>query len=207
MSEQTITTTATGRYKAHPDVATVETKATGTGETAASARRVAQDCCAMVQQSLLNSGIESDNIRAVEFSVKRRADMFENDRTDNSYQAVKRLVIDCSPEAVDKIVSRTLDSGSTVPTVQFHLHDERQQQLQQDALAEAMNNARMKAEQLAAAEDLKIRSVAEITTLEDGTGMESIVEEALGKPTAGEFSPNPISMTEEVKVVYTATER
>lgn len=203
MTRRTITTDATARRERDPELATVDAKATGEGEEAATARALARDRAATIRESV--AAVPADRIQTVEMEVRETTDLFGED-SDAAYRATERFEIACVPETAEAVVVDVTDAGGTVQSVEFHVHDEVRRQLQDEALAAAMERARAKATQIAAAEGLAVAEVQSVTTREISTGMDSIVDDALSGPADDDFSPTPVSVSEGVEVVYELTE-
>jgi uncharacterized protein YggE len=202
MTTRTITTDATARRETDPELATVEVTVTGDGEKASGARALARDRAATIHDSL--STVSADQIRTVDIQVEDATEPFTPD-IDAQYQATERLHVECVPETAEPVVVEVTDAGGTVQTVTFQVHDQIRRQLQDEALAAAMERAREKASRLAAVEGLAVSDVKSITTREVSTGMDSIVEEALEGSPDTDLSPPPITVSEAVEVVYELT--
>jgi len=200
MTEPTITTGATGRREKVLDLASVDIVVTGSGESADIARRAARDHAATIRDAL--TSVSTDQVRVVDRYIRTDSDVFDPE-FDAQYQATERLQVDCVPETVDEVVVESTDADGTVRTVEFHLHEEVNRRLQDEALAEAMARSREKAEQLAAAEGLHVTEVRSVTTTDVEPGMESIVDEALEQNTDTKLQPTPVTVSQRVEAVYT----
>lgn len=203
MTSRTITADATGRREARPDLATVDVTTIGEGESAAGARAMVRDRTAAVRESL--SDVPVDRIRTGESRVQDTSETFDP-VTDAQYQAKERLHVDCGPEAAETVVEAVIDAGGTVRSVEFGLHGSVYRRLQNEALAAAMERAREKADRIAAVEGLPVGEVRDVTTEDASTGMERIVDEALGSNPEVDVNPAPVSVSEAVEVVYELTE-
>jgi uncharacterized protein YggE len=126
--------------------------------------------------------------------------------TDAPFQAIERLHIDCVPENAESVVIDITNSGGQIQTVQFQLHEDMRRELQNKAISSAMERAREKAEQMAAAEGLAVAEVQEAMTKEVSTGFESLVDEALASSPDADLHPTPITVSEGVEVVYELSE-
>jgi len=202
MTTRTITTDATARRETDPELATVEINVTGQGNEAADARALARDRAATIRDSL--TAVSADQIRTVDIQVEDATEPFTAD-IDAQYQATERLHVECVPETTEQVVVEVTDAGGTVRSVEFQVHEQVRRQLQDEALAAAMERAREKASRLAAVEGLVVSDVQRITTTEVSTGMDSIVEEALEGSPDTDLSPAPIAVSEAVEVVYELT--
>lgn len=205
MSRRTITTDATARRSASPERATVELKVTGDGDSPTAARRTVADRAATLRASLTEEVSSAERVATVELRVSDSSKAFDP-ATDAPYFAVERLEVDCAPETASEVAVVATESGATVPDVQFRLDETVHRRLQDEALADAMERAREKADRLAAAEELSVGSVREVTTGTSDDAMSDIVEEALSNGPETDLSPVPIAVSETAEVVYELTD-
>lgn len=199
MTHRTITTDATGRSEAKPELATVEAAAIGEAESAATALAAARDRAESIRASVTT--VADAQIRTTDRRVDHSSEVFDAD-PDAPYRAIERLDVTCDPEVVEPIVVAVTDAGGSVRTVQFHLRENAAHRLQDEALVDAMERAREKAEQLATAEGLTVGDVRDVTVEDMMTGMESIVDEALATGGDADLHPGLVSVSETVTVVY-----
>ena len=122
--------------------------------------------------------------------------------TDAPFQATERLHIDCLPENAESVVVDVTNAGGQIQTVQFRLHKDKRQELQDKVINLTMERARGKVEQMAAAEGLVVAEMQEAATTEVSTGFESIVDEALASSPDTDLHPAPITVSEGVEAVY-----
>lgn len=203
MTAQTITTNATGRCEATPDLATVEAVAIGEGDSARYARITARDRASTIRESL--ASVSDDQISTTEIRIQETDEIFDP-VTDAQFQATERLHVECVPETAESIVVEVTDAGGTVQSVQFEVYETVYRRLRQEALTAAMERAREKAECIARAEGLTVGEIRDATTREVSTGMEGIVDEALASNPETDLHPAPITVSEGVEVVYELTE-
>lgn len=199
MTLNTITTEATGRRTATPELATIEVKAIDGADTAAAAHQAAKDLAERIRSSLTT--VDPNRVQTTEIRVKDRSEMFDPD-TDRRYQGLERLHIECLPETAEDIVVDVLEAGCTVQSVDFRFHEEVHQRLQDEALEAAMARAREKAERLAGAERMTVGGIHEVTTADDRSGMEGLVEDALCEHEESDLTSTPTTITQRVRVVY-----
>lgn len=199
MTIRTITVEATARRDAAPELARVEVTVTGAADEATDARALARDRAATVRDSV--TPVSADRIRTVDIQIEDATEAFGPD-IEAQYQATERLHVECVPETAETVVVDVTDAGGTVQTVQFQIHDSVREQLQDDALAAAMERTREKASRLAAVEGLVVSDVQNITTRDANAGMDSIVEEALERSPDTGLSPATVGVSERVEVVY-----
>lgn len=203
MSAKSITVEAVGRCESVPDVATIEAFAIGDGESAADARAIAKDRAATIQQSLTD--ISTTQIRTVEIQVQDADKMFDP-ATDAPFQASERLYIDCLPNHAESVVVAVTDAGGQIQTVQFQLRADRRRELQHTAIESAMERAREKAEQMAAAEGLTVTDMQNAVTKDVNAGFENMAEEMLDSSPDTDLHPAPITVSEGVEAVYELSE-
>lgn len=202
MTPRTITTDAQARREAIPNLATVEARAVGDGDNASAARALAQDRADTIRDAV--TVVSAEQISTTNIQVEHTSDVFGED-TDAEYRAKERLLIECVPETAEGVVVEVADAGGTVESVHFHLHEDIRRQLQDEALAAAMQRAREKAERIAAVEGAVVAEVQSVTTREVSTGMNSIVDEALSRPPDTDVAPEPVGVTEAVEAVFELT--
>lgn len=199
MTTPTITTAATAQCEKMPDLATVKVTTVGEGEAVPEARTTARDRTAMIRESV--SAVAAEQIQTLDIEVENTDEMFDP-VTDAAYQVTERLHIECVPETAEDVVMEVTDAGGCIQTVQFYLHEETHHELQDEALAGAVERARKKAESMAAAEGCDVAGVQEVTTKEMRTGMESVVDEALASDSNTDLYPKQVTISESVEVTY-----
>jgi uncharacterized protein YggE len=151
------------------------------------------------------TAVPADQIQTVDLQIENTDEMWDP-ATDTVYQATERLHIDCVPETAEEVVVEVTDASGTIRNVQFYLHEDIHRQLQNEALAAAMERSREKVEMIAATEELDVAGVQDVATKDGSTGMESIVDEALGSGSDTDLHPEPITVSESVEVTYELTE-
>jgi uncharacterized protein YggE len=143
----------------------------------------------------------ADRIQTVDVRVEDTEEVFAPDG-DAQYQSTEKLHIACAAETAEEVVVEVSDAGGCVETIDFYVHEDVNQQLQEEALAEATEQARRKADRIAAAEGLSVSRVEEIRTGDESSEMGSIVDTALERYDADNFHPTPVTVSEAVTVTY-----
>lgn len=199
-SGRTITTTAIGRATARPTNATVAALAEGFGPSPTAAENALQDRTETIEAALAETPAGRENVRAVSHRIEPPEEQFDTD-ADDTYRGRRRLEVDCSPRAVAEVGRTVIDAGGGISLVEFGLPEERLRSLREEAVATATEHARHRAERIAAVEGATVGAVRSISpTAVDG--MSGLVEEALAFDPDDELQPSPITVTEEVEVVY-----
>lgn len=203
MSPPTVRTDGSGRAEARPQLARVEARAKGAADVASDAGAIAADRTATLRDSV--TAVPADRIRTTDRQIKDAEEAFES-FGDSQFQAVVALEIDCVPETARDVVEQVIDAGGTVQGVKFELDGATREQLETEALSAAMAQARQNAETIAAAEDLTVGAVRDVSTTGSDSGMDDIVDEALAVTDKTNLEPTPIAVTRSVTVEYELSE-
>jgi len=199
MTDRTLTVQAFATREQTPDLATVEVSAIGEGDSVAAARTASRDRAHMIEDAV--TAAPADRIQTVDVRVEDTEEVFAPDG-DAQYQSTEKLHIACAAETAEEVVVEVSDAGGCVETIDFYVHEDVNQQLQEEALAEATEQARRKADRIAAAEGLSVSRVEEIRTGDESSEMGSIVDTALERYDADNFHPTPVTVSEAVTVTY-----
>jgi len=202
MSPRTITTEAVGSSEAPPEVATVKARISGDSDTLSGARGLVTDRAETLRESITT--VASDRVRTVDLQVQHRDELFDPPG-DAEYYAKAHIHIDCLPEQAGTVSEEVTAAGGQIRSIDFQLHDETHQRLQEAALEQAMARAREKAAVMAAAEEETIAGVQEARSADSSTDMNSVLDEAISSDFDTELHPAPISISERVTVVYELT--
>ena len=200
MTKRTITTDATAKREAQPDVASVKIEAVGEGDSPEIAHLDARDHAATVRESLKEADVSEDQIRTTEVRVEDTSDMFIEAETDAAYRSVEEIQVNCAPETASEVFELVTKAGGTVSAVWFKLHDEVRHRLSEEAASVALEKARKKAERLASTEGLEIDEVQEVTMTEADVGEFDIGEDLISEDV--DLCPTPIVVSETVKATY-----
>lgn len=204
MNSRTITTSAVGQSEAPPELATIEGLAIGEGTSASDAKAVAEDRAATIRKSITD--VSTDDIRTTNIQVNNTDELFDP-ATQSPYQAKEYFEITCLPDKVEPAVTAVTTAGGAVQTIHFHLREDTHQTLQDEALTQAAERAREKAEVIASAEGLAVADVQTMTTDHPTPGMDSIVDKALASDSETDVHPTPITVSEKVEAKYELTEK
>lgn len=200
--ENTVTTIATGQADTLPDKTRIKLEIIAEGDTAEAARQTVADHEATLRETLLTeTSLSLEQIRATGFEVRHREDQFDPSQTGSDYRAVKDVQVDTQPGHAGDIVVIATDAGASVANVGFSIADSTRDDLEKQALANAMEKAREQSETLASVEDATVGTVLNVETREP-SGMQTIVDDALEIGSDHDFQPSPISVSGEVEVTY-----
>lgn len=199
MASRTITTRATGYGKAPPELATVEVIAKSEGQSPSVARERVHDLALTIRESV--TVVSEDQIQTTDVRIEDTTEMFDPE-TDAAFQAKERLRIQCCPDATAELVVEVTDVGGSINYVEFGHRKATHRQLQNEALSAAMERAREKAEQIAAAEGLTVGGIQEVTNEDSHKGFQGIIDDAIASSAENDLQPTPVTVSGEVEVVY-----
>lgn len=203
---------------AEPDAATLRLEVAASGESPAEVRNRLSRNVSAAREALIDFGLDEEQIRSEGFRIDEnfRA-RHEPERDLPPYIGRHELVVELEDvDAVGDVIDAAVESGPVrVEGVRFGLSDERREELRDEALTAAVEDARSEAELVAAAEDLRIGTAERIATdrvrVDEPRG--TVVREAAATPTAaaGDYAGDTrvesgeVTVAASVTVVYNAT--
>jgi uncharacterized protein YggE len=210
----TVAVAGQATVEAEPDAATVSLSVQAQGDDAATVRDRLAENVSDVRAALADLGLDDEQVTTDHFRV-RQTRPHERERGDApDYVGVHALTVELDDvDAVGDVVDAAVGAGATdVDHVTFRLSDERRAELRDEALTDAMGDARDEAELLAAAEGLTLANAASISTDEvsvDRPTREVAYADAAATPAPGGAStsvaPGDVTVRVSVQVVYNAT--
>lgn len=207
-----IQVTASGEVSAAPDKAVIRLAAVSTADSADAARtQVAEDVASM-RAALVEMGVSDDQVRTAYFDLSPMHAETSNGSEIVGYRAAHGFEIHLAVES-DELGNRTgvvidtavQNGANRIDGVQFTLTEETRRDLREQALEEAMTNARQDADFLATASDLTITAVHSISTGDVGVQpIELGLRESAADSGATVFEPGPVTVSATVSVTYRA---
>lgn len=209
--DRTVKVAATGQVDAEPNRAVIRVAATARGDDASAVRdRLSQNASA-VRQALLDAGLSEGQITTTRFNIRRNHRARE-ERSEPEYEAFHEFTVTLNEtDRAGEIVVLAVENGATqVRDVRFTLTREKRQQLRQDALSKAMDNARTEAETTAGSAGLEVTGVDSIVTASTNTRpYEAQHDVAFAANAGGGGAPaiesGPVTVSASVQVTYNAT--
>lgn len=211
----TVFVTASGQAKTDPDKAVVRVAVETTADTAQAAREQLAENTSRMRQALLEMGLSEDQMSTVHYDLDRDHRRPPPEQRDGEveiryrgYHVMEITLTDL--DRVGKAVDTAVNNGATrVDGVRFTLTQETRRDLKQQALTDAMGNAKNEATTVADAASLELRKVHTIETGRSG-GPHRYLETAVATAAAGgdggtEFDAGPVTVTATVSVTYNAT--
>jgi uncharacterized protein YggE len=159
----TITVNGTGRVNASPDVADISIGVIERAKEASAASRKAAESMDSVVQALLGMGIDEKDIQTTNLSLNPQYDWNTEPATVVGWEASNTVTVTVRDiESVGAVVDTTVTAGANqVNGISFRVEDPTDAQAM--ARTAAVDDARSKAEQLAAAAGVEIVGVISIT--------------------------------------------
>jgi hypothetical protein len=199
---------ATGTVEADPDQAIVRVAVVETAEDAAVARsRLAENASSM-REALAEMGIEDEQISTARYDLDR--DYRSEDRRTPRYRAVHAFQITLTDlDRVGEVIDTAVENGaSQVDDVRYTLSEERRRDLREDALGEAMADARGQADVIAESADLTVTGVNRVSTTDVGyrPSPQRVMLTAEAGNADTQIDRGTVSVTAQVVVVYNATQ-
>ncbi|QAU13824.1 DUF541 domain-containing protein [Halorubrum sp. BOL3-1] len=209
--ERSIEVTAAGEATSAPDRATLRVAVTATGEDAAAVRDELDAGDEELRGALTDWGLDGDAIRTDEYDVRESYET-RDDPNRTRYEGVHQYAIELDDvDAVGEVIDVAIDAGADeVQRIQFGLSEEREDEIREEAITNAMSNAGDDATALANASGLEVSGVYEVSTAQSRSTphvAESYDAAAdggdAGASTAVETGD--VSVSVSVNVVYEAT--
>ncbi|GAB3705038.1 SIMPL domain-containing protein [Halorubrum pallidum] len=208
MLDGSIDVAADGEATARPDRATIRVAVTASGSDAQTVRDDLDAADDSLRTGLTEWGLTEEDIRTVRYDVSETYESRENpDREE--FQGVHQYAIELDDvDAVGEVIDVSIDSGADeVQQIQFGLSDERESEVRERALQNAMTNARADADVLANASDLTIDGVHAVSTSGSGVSPYRVADAAAmaegddGGASTG-IETGDVSVRVSVNVVY-----
>lgn len=166
--DRTITVTGDGTASTTPDKAVVDVAVVAEGEDPAAIREQLATGAADLRNELDQAGVDDDQITTQEYNIRQNPrHPRERDDDEPTYRGVHGFRIELNQtDQVGTVVDAAANAGAEVNSVQFTLTEETRDDLRDEALQNAMDDAERQAETLASAGNLNVTGVASIDASE-----------------------------------------
>jgi len=163
-----------------------------------------------VREALEDAGVGDDAVHSTGYTLReaRAYEQREGDVPDHYARHALRVTVDGTDSAGEIIDAAVEGGATTVANVAFTVSDERRSQLKNDALKDAMANARSQADAVAEAGGISVSGVRSISTTETGISPVSYDRAAVELAESGastSVDPGPVEIDATVEVVYDAS--
>lgn len=195
-SNVTITVGATGTVSAPPDLAIIDVAVEGSADSAEAARASVANNSSEMRAALTAANVSDEQIRTTYYIIQTERD----DNGTITYHATQGFELRVPVDDAGSVVDAAVSGGATrVDGVQFTLAEETIRELRNDALEEAVANARSDADVIATATGVQVQSVMAVNTA-DGSVEPVFTEADRGDGTM--FDPGPVTVSAHVSVTY-----
>jgi uncharacterized protein YggE len=209
---QSITVGASGTAETSPDQAVVRVSIEVTGDDASAVRERLAENASQLRTALDEAGIAADQVRTRHYDIDRNHRRRHPERRMDeqpAYRGVHAIEVTLSntSKAGDVIDVAVENGAGNVDGVRFTLSEEKRRDLREDALQDAMANARSQAGTLADEGNLTVESVHSIETSERPHHRAYETSAAAGGADAStSIDSGPVTVTTQVRVTYNATD-
>lgn len=203
--QRTITVSTSGEATHAPDIAIITVTVESTAENADTARGNVADDSAAVRQALLDAGVAEDDIQTIRYAIHPEYERGEA-RNVTGYRAIHSYEVTVrNPDDAGTVIDAAIGAGADrVDNVRFALSDAAKQQVREEAIKNAMANAKNDAAATASAADVSVGPVHSATVSGEspwyGGGIQYAVTSDAGGRT--QLDAGPVRVTVQVSVTY-----
>jgi uncharacterized protein YggE len=202
---RTIQTAAVGQVETAADRAVVRLAVVSAGDDVGTVREDLAANASSMRQALTDAGIAEDQIRTAHFDISSDRRYGGHEENEPKYRAVHAFSVTVDDtDRVGEVIDAAVSNGaSEVDGVEFTLSPDRRSDLKQEALADAMDSARGKADAVAQSADLQVAGVHTIETSDFSSRPYRVEAAAAGDGGGGtSIDSGPVTVTASVSVVY-----
>ncbi|MFA7708107.1 MAG: SIMPL domain-containing protein [Candidatus Pacearchaeota archaeon] len=155
----TVSANGQSTIKAVPDLVTIYFSVETKNTSAQLAKDANSEIVQKVKTGLINAGFNEDKLTTESFNVYPNYDWSSGKQTTNGYIATHSLKLELSTEEMDKLgsaVDAGVNAGALVNYINFELTEENQNKYKAEALKQAAEDAKIKAEAIASGLDKKL---------------------------------------------------
>jgi len=208
-ADRTIQVSGTGTVDTAPDQAVLEVAILADGEEPAPVRDDLSTGAADLTDTLDDLGVEYETS---EYNIRQD----RNPRDDDEEPAVRgvhafEITLD-DPDRIGEVIDGAVDAGAEVGEVRLTLSDEQREQLRNDAIQAAMDDARQQADTIATTSGLEVAAVSSVDASQqrfspvafDGQRAVAEAGDDAGAPPT-QVETGEVTVTYRVSVTYNAT--
>lgn len=201
--DPSVTVSSSATVEAAPDLAVVHVAVEATADSAEEARATVAEDAERMRTALREAGISDENVSTVAFNIYPEYDYSDESRELIGYRAVHAYRIEAAPDRAGEVIDVSTGNGATsVSGISFTLSDETRQELRQEALTQAVENAHADAETVAAAADATLGDARTISTSNGGGDYPIPFAERSDAGGGTVVEPGTVRVTASVTVVY-----
>lgn len=193
----------TGKAAAAPDKALIDIGITNDGPTVAVAQDKTNQTANKITLALKSIGVSEKDIKTINYSITPNFDL--NSKKTGTYTVTQNFEVKVPIEKINEAIdSATGNGANTVGNISFILDDEKKNELENQARAEAVKEAKAKANGLANVAGIKLGNIINVSESFGGSNPLLFAPEA--KTSDGSSTPTnvlPGQTTIEVTVTLT----
>lgn len=203
MSSPTVEVSGRAGVEVEPEYVVVAAEIEAGGETATGAQRRVDDRLAELDREL-PAGFDDAERHVTGRSVGASDQVFDSG-VDGAFVATASLELRCENCPAGDVATAVAAAGGTVERTEPRVTEDRREDLREELLTAATENAREQAAHIARAEGHTVGPVVTVSTKES-LGFESIVEEALATAVSADVDPGSVEFTASVSATYELTD-
>lgn len=167
----TVNVQGNARISVVPDLVSVNFAVETKGKTSIEAKDANSKILNQLIQNLENEGFDRSEIETMNFNIYQDYTWNNGERKENGFKATHSVRVEVDAEdtqLLSKVVDRGVDAGAMVNNINFELTIAKQNEAKAQALKLAAQDAKLKAESLAAGFDKKLGKLVSTSTNDFG---------------------------------------
>ena len=148
----TVSVSGQSTIKATPDKVGVYFSVEYSGKTSSEARDKVAGIVKSLEDSLIAKGFNKKDIQTKGYNIYPEYDWINNQQKLKGYKATQSIVLEIPKERFDdvgEVIDTGVDSGALINSINFELSQEKQNEYKAQAMKEAAEDAKIKAESVA----------------------------------------------------------
>lgn len=210
LNRQTIQAMGDAEMTVMPDEASVYLQAQTKALTATEAKDENSKMMEAVLENLDNIGIPKEDIETQNFNIYEDFDWKDGEQTSKGFIASNSIKISTEDfDKVGEIIDAGADEGALINSINFELSNKQENEYKAMALAEASQDAKMKAESIAQGLGKGLGDLVSVASSDFGwtpypiyKGMATVEDAAEARIAATNIEPQTLDITASVTVVY-----
>ena len=209
-ADRTVSVDATGGADSPPDRAVVRVRVVAAGDDPAAVRDDLATGADALRANFAGIGLADDDYETTEYRVRSPRVPPREEREGPEYRGVHAFEVTLDdPDRVGAVIDAAADADAEVGNIEFTLSETVRTELREEAIANAMADARTQADAIARNGDLHVTSVASVDATQRGFSPVRYEADAAATPTPGgaetSVDTGDVSIEYAVEVTYNAT--
>jgi uncharacterized protein YggE len=203
----TISVGATGEVTAEPDRAILHVGVEANADDPETARERVAENVSTLRDALADVGLDSEQVTTQHYTIREDRESRRDDTRETTYRAIHQFEINVeNVDEVGTVIETAVNNGATnVGRVQFTLSEESRADLREQALSNAMSNARDDAQLLAENANLTVVDVKSASTGSGNVQPYRAEADMAASGASTDIESGPVSVSAQVQVTYNAT--